>query len=332
MKELLEKYLNGSATPEEIKVVDDWYRSLRDDRAAPEADADAEKVRLNEAWSRISGRMERQPLRERALWPKISAVAAVFVAVAMAVYFLTPATGGRDRADTKIERTETAGNVGEIENTTEDVRNILLSDGSTIALFPGSSLTVDDNFMANDRTVTLSGRASFDVAKDESKPFYVLTGEVVTKVVGTSFTIEAYPDAGEITVEVRSGAVSVYSNSNNHIAATALLLKPNQQAVYNKRNKRVLRTLVKQPRIVIPGEEVEKIRFEDAAVSEIFRTLEKMYGVEIEFDEQTFDSCSMTTALSRGDLYEKIDVICEITGAHYLIEDTRIVISGVGCQ
>lgn len=332
MKELLEKYLNGTATPDEVKLVDEWYDSLRSAKRDAETNPESEHSRLSAAWSRVHPRLSKSPEKVRAMWPKISAVAAAFIGVVMIVYFLVPATERQGRSDDKIAVTDSVGNTRMIENTTAEMRRILLSDGSIVELYPKSSLRVDDYFQVNERSVTLSGRASFDVAKDASKPFYVFTGEVVTKVVGTSFTIDAYPERREITVEVRSGAVSIYTQVDDRTPGSGVLLKPNQQAVYSKSNRRVSRSLVKQPRIVNPITDADKIRFDGAAVSDILTTLERMYGVEIEFDKESFSACSMTTAISRGDLYEKIDVICEITGSRYTIEDTRIVIAGEGCN
>lgn len=332
MKELLEKYLNGTATPEEVRLVDEWYDSLKDDKRDREMNSESEFNRLSAAWSRVHPRLDRPPAKVRSMWPRISAVAAALMGIAMLVYLLVP---GSDKAWSSEENISTIKSIDKarmIENKTHEIRDILLSDGSTVELHPGSSLSVDEYFNVKERSVVLSGRASFDVSKDASKPFYVFTGDLVTKVVGTSFTIDAYPEAKEIMVEVSSGAVSVYAHSSGSVSGSGILIKPNQQAIYTKLDRRVSRSLVKNPRVVKPIEDAGKIRFDGAAVAEIFTTLEQMYGVEIEFDEQTFSACSMTTAISSGDLFEKIDVICEITGSHYSVEDTRIVISGEGCK
>src|SRR5690606_28024749 len=96
-------------------------------------------------------------------------------------------------------------------------------------------------------------------------------------------------------------------------------------------DRKVARALVNDPKIIISREEVEKIRFEGAPISDIFRALEKMYGVEILFDETKFSDCTITTSVDGKDLYERIDVICEITGARYSVEETRIIIQGTGC-
>jgi len=335
MKELLEKYLNGTATPEEVKLVDDWYDSRLEGGEDQEL-SDSERNTLRASyWSRVRRGLDHPRAKERKLWPKISAIAAALVGILVIANFILLEGERYDGTGAPTTAIDSAPDQHLIDNLTKKVRQIALVDGSRVSLFPGSVLGVDNNFDENERKVTLAGRASFEVSRNESKPFYVVTDEVVTKVLGTSFTIDAYPEAEEISVEVSSGAVSVYSNFGESVyepTGSGVILTPNQQAVYNKNDKRVFRTLVKEPRIIISKDEVNKIRFEGEAVSEIFRTLEKMYGVEIEFDEQIFSTCSLTTAVSHGDLYEKIDIICEITGAQYSVEGTRIVITGEGCD
>jgi transmembrane sensor len=333
IKELLRKYLNGTATPEETKLVDDWYSSLSgEDKIDRLSDVDRTRLR-NEYWEGIKSRMKRSSSKQKTLWVGWMALAAAVSGIVVLVYFFLPSFQKLDSSGPFSEVSEANAFTESIKNSTDEAREITLPDSSRVTLFPGSALGIHDAFNTNSRTVSLSGRAFFDVSRDESRPFFVLTNEVVTKVLGTSFTVSAFPGDREITVAVTSGKVSVYAEMDeNKVASENIILKPNQQAVYNKSERKVARTLVSVPKVVIPEEEVKKIRFEGMPVSEIFKALEKMYGVDIEFDEKSFRNCSMTTSVSKGELYDKIDVICEITGASYSLEDARIRISGSGCN
>jgi transmembrane sensor len=60
--------------------------------------------------------------------------------------------------------------------------------------------------------------------------------------------------------------------------------------------------------------------------------IEKIYGVRIEYDENKFSSCTLTTALSGGGLYNRMDIITSAIGAKYELKDDRIVIEGAGCN
>lgn len=335
MRELLEKYLNGSATPEEVGRVDRWYEAMRNKEASADLTDDERRELRDIYWARLRKGMNGGRPKQRYLWGRISAVAAAFMGAIAVAYFILPIFNSSTesqlvRSNSLLPESE----VNIIDNTTQAVRHFSLSDGSTVSLHPGSRLGIANDFDQDARRVTLSGRASFKVARDESRPFYVIADEVVTKVLGTSFTVVAYPGQGEITVEVSSGAVGVYAHQGVTVddLTDGVIIKSNQQAVYSRMDKKVSRMLIKEPKVVISEKEINRIRFDGTAVSEIFRALEKMYGVEIVFDEAVFSECSMTTSVSRNDLFEKIDVICEITGARYTVEDGRILIHGTGCN
>ena len=74
------------------------------------------------------------------------------------------------------------------------------------------------------------------------------------------------------------------------------------------------------------------MRFEEAPVTEIFKALEKVYGVEIEFDEEQFSACRLTTVINKDDLYGRLDIICNVIGTSYILQADRIVINGAGCK
>lgn len=333
IRKLLTKYLNGTATPDEIKLVDDWYDSISGDaKSTPLQDSERSQLRT-QYWDRLKLGLHRPSDKHRSLWNGWTALAAAVSAIVVLVYFFVPSFLGSRSAGTLYQIAEASRFAKTVENTSDVARIITLSDNSRVTLFPGSVINIYENFNTNERKLQLSGRAFFEVARNESKPFYVLTHDIVTKVLGTSFNVSAFPDDSEITVAVTSGKVSVYQEAEKTDSPTGkIVLTPNEQAVYNKSDGKVSRTLVSVPRVVISEDEVKRIRFEGVSVSEIFKALEKMYGVDIEFDEESFDKCSMTTSVSRGDLFEKIDVICEITGASYSLEDARIRISGEGCN
>lgn len=224
-----------------------------------------------------------------------------------------------------------------IENHAEETKLLTLPDGSRIRLFANSTVKYGEDFNLAERKIHLSGQAFFEIVHNAEKPFYVFANEVVTKVLGTSFTVTAYPGDERITVAVSTGKVSVYAphaktGSLQLGRDEEIILTPNQQAVYTLADHKVSRTLVKEPQLVIAEEEARKVRFEGAPVSEVFEVLERMYNVDIDFNEAVFATCAITTSVSGRDMFERIDVICEIIGASYTVEETTIKIIGTGCD
>jgi transmembrane sensor len=78
-------------------------------------------------------------------------------------------------------------------------RTLKLTDGSTVVLNTGTTLRL--NFTSKLREVQLlHGEALFHVAKDEARPFRVLSDQVVAQAVGTSFVVRKMPQQTLVTV------------------------------------------------------------------------------------------------------------------------------------
>lgn len=107
---------------------------------------------------------------------------------------------------------------------------IKLPDGSSVWLNAGSTLTYPSIF-AGERRVALTGEGFFDIAKNPELPFIVSAGSVNVKALGTQFNVFCYPDAGVISTSLIEGAVKIYKPEEE---ANGIILKPNQQLVYEK--------------------------------------------------------------------------------------------------
>ncbi|MBC9930171.1 FecR family protein [Chitinophaga qingshengii] len=84
----------------------------------------------------------------------------------------------------------------------------VLPDSTVVYLAAGSRLKYPDTYPQTGRSIELQGEAFFDVKQDKAHPFTILTGTMLTRVLGTSFRITAY-DGKEQEVIVATGKVSV---------------------------------------------------------------------------------------------------------------------------
>lgn len=111
-------------------------------------------------------------------------------------------------------------------------KEVRLPDGTVVTLNSGSSLSYPEQFKNDTREIALVGEAFFDVHRDTLKPFIIETGKLRTRVLGTSFNINAFQDSDSIRVSVVEGKVMVYDSME-----VKEILQPNQQLKYNKRDK-----------------------------------------------------------------------------------------------
>lgn len=235
------------------------------------------------------------------------------------------------------------GSLTEKMNQTDTTMLVTLEDGSSVLLKPGSKVAYATVFNAGKvREVYLSGEAFFDVVKNPSKPFLVYANELVTKVLGTSFSVKAYETDENVTVKVSTGrvAVSVAGQVRSRKKVTSreadgILILPNQKAVLSRTDIRLVKGLVENPVLLetpaqAPNENA--FVFRSASAADVFKALEKAYGVDIQYDPVLFDKCQLSANLTDESLYEKLGVICKSLEATYQILDAQIIVSGKGCN
>jgi transmembrane sensor len=244
-------------------------------------------------------------------------------------------------AYTKVKEVITAENDHFIERVNNTSRPMVLSleDGSKVTLTPASKISYAKKMSASKREVYLAGEAFFEISKDPERPFFVYAKALVTKVLGTSFTVKAYERSKEITVEVKTGRVSVFAQSDPDIkekagnrALEGIVLSPNQKIIYTSDNEKMVKTLVEKPEIIVPKAQIPQFIFEDVPVSEVFDSIAKAYGIEIVYDEELLQGCPLTAILDNQTLHEKLTIICKAIEADYEILDGQIIIHGKGCR
>lgn len=161
--------------------------------------SDFDGIDTNRAWERVSTQICRtgRP-KNNLVFLRIAAAVLILLSLGILVHFAT----------------QTRPAV--MANNSDTLKSILLSDGTAVLLYPGASLTwVENEFGQDTRKVELTGKALFDVARDSLCPFKVVSGDVTTQVLGTSFLLNA--TISEVTLEVFRGRVAVFSQRSPDI-------------------------------------------------------------------------------------------------------------------
>ena len=233
-----------------------------------------------------------------------------------------------------------------IENSDPNKSTIYtLTDGSTVTLKGKSKLSIAPDFNQTNRTVFLTGEAFFDVAKNADKPFLIYTGDIVTKVLGTSFTIkspfidENTEGGKKVEVEVVTGKVSVFKKDNTtkkgQLAENGVVITPNQKVTYLIEDEHFVTGIVDKPILlkeVAKQPELVVFKFEETPLSVVLKKLETAYGISILLSNDKMNDCTMSVDLTKQPLLGKLDLICAILKAHYEVKGTNILISGRGCE
>jgi ferric-dicitrate binding protein FerR (iron transport regulator) len=221
-------------------------------------------------------------------------------------------------------------------NETDKPLSVRLADGSTVLLEAKSRLKYKATYLEDStRQVYLLGKAFFDVVKNPYKPFIVHSSEIIVKVLGTSFRVEAPEDAAQILVSVKTGKVSVSAVADAVTGSRqkeGVILLPNQQASYERKERLFSKTLVDAPQVLdTTAIKRADFVFDNTPIAEVFRRMESAYGIEIIFNDEVMKNCYITAPLGVESMREKLKIICETIDASYEIIDAQVVINSAGC-
>ncbi|MFD1143768.1 FecR family protein [Larkinella insperata] len=343
---LFKKYVEGKATPEEKRFVEAYYDFF--DQHAEVFDWPSGSGRRTKAGQNGLDQSEREALIWKGIQDQIQANrdAAViplwtrwwqtpYLKVAAAVLFILSGwlyySYQNGRGDINgVSRTRPALQL--VTNTEKGKKEVVLEDGTHVVLEPGGSLYYPKSFAKDQRVVYLNGNAFFDVAKNPAKPFLVHSRDIVTRVVGTSFTIHV--GRKHLEVAVLTGKVMV-GKASDKTMTNAHLLTPNQKVTYYTESSRFVTGLVNQPVIIKAATKTlsaNVFKFGDAPLRDVITVLEAAYGIEITVRNEPLKSCPVTADLREQSLYTKLDIVCASLKAHYDIIGTRIIITGGECQ
>jgi transmembrane sensor len=210
-------------------------------------------------------------------------------------------------------------------NTSLNIRDLDLPDGSLAELSPGSRISYRRTFTTDDRRlVKLIGEGQFNVVGDSRRPFTVISGELTTTVLGTWFSVIADPGAATIKVHLYSGKVKIGSSEGVRWKTkdSAVYLKPGDELTYNRQNMLAvvrspqhIRNMVAAGKAITrttsgtqlsPSLKPEWYMFGGQPLTQVFDQLSDYYGVQINYFPSEVTNHYFTGKFSKSDSLENI--------------------------
>jgi transmembrane sensor len=192
---------------------------------------------------------------------------------------------------------------------------VTLSDGTQIWLNAGSQLKYPTEFKGSTREVYLIGEAFFDVAKDKEHPFIIHTDKMDTKVLGTSFNVQAYPGQTTQEVSVLTGRVNVKST----LTEENVYVTPGQKVIFkSKCNK--LQSFKDVPLNSISLWRKNILVFEDTPMPEVIATINRNYNVAIQVENKNLNNLKISAYFKELSVDQVIALVCNTINADYKLE------------
>ena len=298
LKAILKRYVNNQATLSEMEAVDRWYDALEFEVST----AQLFEQQLDE------GKPVMKMARRCLIW---SAAAAVLLATFTALWFFQ--TGNVSPVkDTMISS-------GKMER-----KQVTLSDGTIVMLNTGSELIVSGDFDDELRQVRLNGEAYFKVAKNAAKPFIIHSGQLTTRVLGTSFNISAYPDRERIKVSVLTGRVMVSHTIHNKDQVLATDLTANHTISYSRKTGKSERN--REDANLITSWRDNKLYVDNATIQDIAELLKGFYHLEVNDLSKAKENDRYTIRFNRESMRSVLQILTQLTKKDFQYTDNQITI------
>lgn len=187
---------------------------------------------------------------------------------------------------------------------------VILPDSSIVYLNSATELVYSNNFLVENRSVTVKGEAYFKVTKDPEHPFLVNCDEVQVKVLGTEFNVRTDADEHLVDVILDQGRVEL-----QHVRAKfeSTFMTPGERAQFNENNNHLEIGSVDSYKFTSWKDGI--LIFEDEPMREVFKKLESWYDVDIEIrDNRIYDLKFNATIMDESleDLFALMKYSCNI--------------------
>lgn len=331
IRKVLERYTQGKCSPEEIRIIEQWFESINRHRSAM-IDDDFLREQLEEVRLRIQEQVETpqavKPLRRRNLRAWLYSGAAAVVTGVIAFTLLhqpmpadhpgSPSHPAVQSAVVKTNRVVKDGFV-EISTTKGATEKVVLADGSTIMVNASSKLRYPENFDGDTRSIYLEeGEAFFKVVRDPKRPFIVHSGGIATTALGTSFNIRAYSREHRITVALLSGKVKV----DHAETRQPVILLPSEKVSIDRESLAMAKSVFSREDDII-GWKSGYIAFRDASYDEVATEIENRYNVTVINDSGDTDWI-YTGFFKDESLQEIMETICLTKNISYTLKNDTI--------
>jgi ferric-dicitrate binding protein FerR (iron transport regulator) len=208
---------------------------------------------------------------------------------------------------------------------------VVLPDGSEVWLTNGSKIIYPESFSGKTRKVKLEGEAYFKISHKKRKSFIVDLGDQRIKVLGTEFSVVAYPGDDLVQVDLVAGKVQldVFSDKDNN-EYKSYVLKPNHSLVLDKTSGSL--NIAKTPDGFYKYWQEGIYEFKNESFAGLAKKIERIYSVNIIFENKTLSEKKFTGAFFiDSNIYTIIETFkrASDTPFNYTIDKNRIYISNI---
>ena len=313
-------FINGECTSDEKQEVESWikdnneeYNRIRYIWKKSQTTISREEINMEDAWEKINPEKRTRMHQRRSgtiVFKQIARIAAVLIILVSIGYFLY-----------QIGRTSQKMTLVEITSGSDVPSQHTLPDGSSIWLNANSSLRYPKKF-GKVRDVYLTGEAYFEVIRNPDMPFEVHSGNTVTKVLGTSFNIDAKNIEEKIQIDVVSGKVIFFEKEKED---NGVILLKGDQAIFNTVQAKI--TQQESDNKNFMAWKTHQLRFDKTPLYEVCKVLSEYYNVNFIADSNLLVNKNLSAVFKNKSLDDVLKVMEITLDIRAVSDDETIILS-----
>lgn len=309
MKSNIKNYLSGHSSKKEQKELLDW---IREDNHLAEFQTTKKEWKkeviqeplpsdFQESWNTIQNtrmagmKSDLQRTRQLLVFFRYAAIVVALISIPSLIYFMS-----QSGKEPLLSYTTVSADYGQISK-------VLLPDSTQIWINSGSTIRYNNQFSATNRDIDLDGEAYFKVHKNKELPLVVSSDELRVKVLGTSFSVMAYPEEKTIDIVLEEGKVEL--NSANQ-SSFRYEMKPGEKTSFNKTTKVLSHAMVNTE--LFTSWKEGTINIYNLPLNELVIKLERRYNQKFEVEE-SIKNLPYNFTIKNEDLSSILSIIEKIT-------------------
>ncbi|WP_257667625.1 FecR family protein [Parapedobacter tibetensis] len=321
-EKLLFRHLHAGTLSE--KELDELANEQWVKEPAPRLEGNRAAQGLDKLWDRIG---HSEPVRKRRYGLlKYAAVALLFVTVGLSWYSYQ--LGQQESKTEKLVQLVTKSTLP------GEKKKVVLPDSSIVYLGGGSTLSWPNQFAEGPyRNIFLEGEAFFEVKRDTLRPFTVRSGNLQTRVLGTSFNVYSYPSDNQSSVLVKSGKVEVSELSKDSTRQLSVLTS-GMELTYQRDHGTY--AVNKERTEDADSWAHNRFVFRDEPMENILRKLERYYNIQFMWQGDPGLDCPFNATFDKKSIKEVMDELQIMSGGklHYRVsgDNDKITLWGGVCR
>jgi transmembrane sensor len=327
---LASRFLSGEMNPEEMRVFHEDLKANPDKQAlleeyrklwdSVESVSEAASYDLDAEWGLLhpklpgyeTGKAEIRTGRSRSLLYfsyRIAAVLVIGLVLTFSWFYLNRMAG--------MEKVVA----------TDEAVEVVLEDGTRLAVNRNSSIRYKKRFGEGERKVFLSGEAWFDVARDTTRPFVIDAGAALVEVLGTSFNVSAYKENPVVEITVESGMVALSAKENHK---DLIVMKAGSGGTYHKSQKELTLVPSSDPNNI--SWKTRDLFFDGSSLQEVADLVNRVYDANMVIVNPDLLSCEITVTFNDQSLEAILKVLEMTLDLDIAQSGDEIRLDGKGCN